>query len=157
MDRLSRCARRLVAIDQWSALFFSLRAYGTQAPSLLTFPIFFKWWHMVDCDVFSLSANSQVLWCALHFTNDFKASASKSNECPGLSSSFNDVSPEWNFTKLVSHCPVSYGALTIHTAYFFSSLCSIVPLFEFPQHYMTNMHFQSFHFTHFRFIILMRC
>ena len=91
--------RRLVAIDQRSAVFFSLKPCGTKTPSLLTFPIFSKWWHMVDCDVFSLTANSQVLWHSLHSTNDFKASASKSDECPGLSSSFNNVSPERNFTN----------------------------------------------------------
>ena len=75
--------RILVAIDQQSALFFSLRACGTQTTSLLTFFIFSKWRHMVDCDVFNLSANSQVLWHALHSTIDLKASASKSNERPG--------------------------------------------------------------------------
>ena len=53
----------------------------------------------VDCDVFSLSANSRVLWHALYSTNDFKASASKSDERPDLGSSFNDVSPEKNFTN----------------------------------------------------------
>jgi len=86
--------RILVAIDQQSALFFSLRACGTQTTSLLTFFIFSKWRHMVDCDVFNLSANSRVLCRALHSTNDFKVSASKSDERSDLGSSFNDVSPE---------------------------------------------------------------
>ena len=60
-------------------------------------PIFSKWWYMVDCDMFSLSANSRVLWHAMHSTNDFKASVSKSDECPGLGSSFNEISPKQNF------------------------------------------------------------
>ena len=63
--------RRLVTIDKQSkrsALFFSLRACGTQTSSLLTFHIFSKWRPMVDCDVFSLSANSRLLRRGLHST-----------------------------------------------------------------------------------------
>ena len=134
------CERRLVAIDQRSVLFFSLRAYGTQTPSLVTFPIFSKWRHMVDCDVFNMSANSRVLWHGLHFTNAFKASSSKFNERTGLGSSFNDVSPKQNFTNQFRtarsvmvptiymsqgspwHCSLVWTPTTLHDEYALSSL-----------------------------------
>ena len=43
--------KRLVAIDIWSSLFSSLRVWRRQTPSLLTFPLIFKWLQNVDWDV----------------------------------------------------------------------------------------------------------
>ena len=40
--------RRLVTIDMWYSLFFSLSVWRNQMPSLLTFPIFIKWQQIVD-------------------------------------------------------------------------------------------------------------
>ena len=40
--------RRLVAVDMRSSSLFSLRVWGSQMPSLLTFPIFFKWQQIVN-------------------------------------------------------------------------------------------------------------
>ena len=51
---------------------------------------------VVDWDVLRLSTNSRVLLRGLHSSNSLKASSSRSDERPGLSSSLNDVSPEKN-------------------------------------------------------------
>ena len=75
----------------------SVRAYGTQTPSLLTFPSFPSdgiWW-IVTCLASPLIPE---YYGGLHCTNAFRSS-SKSDERPGLGSSFNDVSPERNFTN----------------------------------------------------------
>ena len=47
--------KRLVAMDMQSFLFFSPRVWGSQTPSLFTFPTFFRWWNgMCWCQVLIL-------------------------------------------------------------------------------------------------------
>ena len=75
---------RLAAMNKQSSLFFSLRVWGSQTTSLLTFLIFFQWQQMVDWDVLRSSPNSWVVLCGLHSTNFLEASWLKSDECPGL-------------------------------------------------------------------------
>ena len=65
--------------------------------SLLTFPIFFMLYQIVDWDLLRSTANSQVLLHGLHSTISLKASGSKFDEFPGLGSSLNDVLPDQNF------------------------------------------------------------
>ena len=58
--------KRLVAMNVWFSFFFLPRVWGSQTPSLLIFPIFFKFWLIVDWNVLMSRVNSQVLLCGLH-------------------------------------------------------------------------------------------
>ena len=89
--------RKFVVMNMLSSLFFSLKVWESQMSSLLTFPIFFKWRQGVDCDVLRSSADSRIFSSGLYYTNSLKVSWLRSEEWPGLGSSLNDVSPEWNF------------------------------------------------------------
>ena len=66
---------------------------------LTHFPIFFKWWQIVDLDVLKSSANSWELLHGLHFTNSFKSSWLKTDKHFCLGSSLNVISSESNFEK----------------------------------------------------------
>ena len=65
------------------ATFFILLTKSMRTPDLVTFPIFFKWWRIVELDVLRSSANFRVLLCGLHSTKSLKASWSRSDEHPG--------------------------------------------------------------------------
>ena len=120
--------RRLVTMNMQSSLFFSLRVWRTQTPSLLMFPTFFKWWQIVDWSVLKSSAKSQVFLCGLHYTTSFKASLSRSDKYQG--SSLNDVSQERKIWKPISDLLVSNDILTINTINF-----SSVFVIKFLQHF----------------------
>ena len=58
-----------VTCNKMSQWIFSQRVWGTETPSLLMSPIFFRWWPIMDWDVLRSSANSRVLLHGLHSTN----------------------------------------------------------------------------------------
>ena len=77
----------------------------------------------------------------------FKASWLRSDERPGLGSSFNDVLPERNSKKTISSLMVHYDTLAINTADFLRYFSIVfVILTRHLQYYMSNMHFQLVHF-----------
>ena len=85
--------RRLVTMDMQSFLFL-LSVWGSQMLSLFMFPIFFNWRHIVDWDVLRCKFLSTFGWIAFQ---QFSQSILRSDECPGLGSSFNNVLPKQNF------------------------------------------------------------
>ena len=89
--------KRLVAMDMQSTLFFSLRVWGRQIPSLLIFPIFFKCWQIVNWISWD-----QVLILEYFCANWIppillKYLDQRYDEFPCLSSRLNDISSEWKF------------------------------------------------------------
>ena len=79
------------------SLFFSVSVWGTNTLSLLTFSIFFKWWHILIWNVLKPCINYQALFHRLHSTNSLIVSLSKTKEHLSLGSSLNDTTSEWDF------------------------------------------------------------
>ena len=143
---------RLVAIDKRSALFFSLRACGTQTSSLLIFPILPSdgvWWIMTCLTCLLIPEFSGMDCIPPMLLKHHHRSQMRTLVLfhPSMTYLQNEISQTNSVPPGQLWCPRRTHYI------FFSILRSSVPMFELPQHYMTNMHFQPFHFTHFKFSI----
>ena len=132
--------RRFIAMDMGSTLFFLLRVWGNQIPSLLTFSIFFSRGGRLWIGI----CYSQVLilryFCANCITLNISKYVKQGLERIGLVSSLAGT----KLRKPVSDLAVINDTLTINTTIFLDCFCSIFVILKPPQHNMSNMHFQSF-------------
>ena len=134
--------RKLVAMDMWSSILFSLRVCETQKVLLVYFSYFFKLRQILDLDVLRSIDNSRLLLRGRHSAYHCKSSWLKV-----WWASFSEFISLWRITKRKNWKPVSVLAVindnfvinTTHVRYTFWSDFVILKL---PQNNMLNMHFQ---------------
>ena len=150
-----RCIeRRFVSMDVWSSLFFLLNQLKTQTHSLLTLPIFLKWWQIIDLAVLRSSFNS-------YFCSDWIPPILIKHLDRGLMNVIICVHL-WHIAatkpwKVDLDLAVSNDTLAINITIFLSCFCNVFVILKLPQHYISNMPFQIFHFRVVRSDIKLWC
>ena len=115
------------------SFFFFLRVWGSQMTSLLTFPIFSKWWKIGDRDLLRF----QVVLHGLHSTNSFKSIFIKVwSECLGLGSSLNNISTELNFDNQIETWQSVITPRRQNTRHSLSCFFSIFVILKLAWHYV---------------------